>query len=373
MSDPKNRKNSREKLKDKENMTSSRKLDHIKICLEEEVESEYTGLEDILLINNSLPELDFSDVITDVEFLGKKLAAPFIIASMTGGHPETTAINRNLAIAVEELGLGMGVGSQRAAIEEKELEESFTVVREYAPTAFIYANIGMPQILEHGVEYAERAVEMIDADALAIHLNFLQEIVQPEGNVNAKMGLRALREVCESLKVPVIVKETGGGISEQVAERIRDCGASAIDVGGKGGTSWSGVEVYRTGDEVSKNTGIDFWDWGIPTAFSIVECNRYLPVIATGGLRNGVDVAKSIALGAEIGSAALPFLFPATQSSNEVTKMLKYFVRGLKIAMFLTGCRKVKDLRNIPIIVHGKFKEFLEIKRVDVSQFCSRR
>jgi len=292
---------------------------------------------------------------------------------MTGGHPETTEINRNLAIAVEENGVGMGVGSQRAALEDERLEESFTVVREVAPKAFIYANIGIPQILQHGIEYAERAVEMIDADALAIHLNFLQEVIQPEGDVNARNGLKAIREVCENLKVPVIVKETGGGISALVAERLRDVGVDAIDVGGAGGTSWIGVEVYRTDDEISKRIGYEFWDWGLPTAFSIVECRGYLPLIATGGLRSGLDVAKSIALGAEIGSAALPFLSAATKSAEEVSRLIEFFVRGLKMAMFLTGSRKVKDLRRCRLMFFGKFKDYLEIKGIDLRKFSNNR
>ena len=357
----------------KSESTSNRKLDHIRICLEEEVESDYTGFEEIDFVNNSLPELDFYDLETEVEFLGKKLLAPIFIASMTGGHPDTTEINRNLAAAVEESGIGMGVGSQRAALEDESLEESFTVVREAAPKAFIYANIGIPQILEHGVEYAEKAVEMVDADALAIHLNFLQEVIQPEGDVNAKNGLKAIREVCENLKVPVIVKETGGGISASVAERLRDAGASAIDVGGGGGTSWIGVEVYRTGDDISKNLGYEFWDWGLPTAFSIVECRGYLPLIATGGLRSGLDVAKAIALGAEIGSAALPFLRAAIQSKDEVLKLIEFFLRGLKIAMFLTGSRKVRDLKRTRLIVHGRFKDYLEIRGIDIKKFCEAR
>ncbi|MBO8183407.1 MAG: type 2 isopentenyl-diphosphate Delta-isomerase [Archaeoglobus sp.] len=353
--------------------TSNRKLDHIRICLEEEVESDYSGFEDVKFVNNSLPEMDFNDIKTEIEFFGKKLSAPFLIASMTGGHPDTTEINRNLAAAVEEMGIGMGVGSQRAALEDESLKESFTVVREAAPKAFIYANIGIPQILEHGIEYAEKAVEMIDADALAIHLNFLQEVIQPEGDVNARNGLRAIREVCDALKVPVIVKETGGGISALVAEKLRDAGVDVIDVGGAGGTSWIGVEVYRTKDDVSKSIGYEFWDWGLPTAFSIVECKGYLPLIATGGIRSGLDVAKSVALGAEIGSAALPFLKAAIESAEEVLKLIEFFVRGLKIAMFLTGSRRVKDLREKQLIVHGRFKEYLEVKGVNVKKFCQSR
>ncbi len=353
--------------------TSNRKLDHIRICLEEEVESSYTGFEEVLLIHNALPEVNFDDINLEVDFLGKRLSAPFLIASMTGGHPETTTINRNLAIAVEELGLGMGVGSQRAAIEDDRLVESFTVVRDAAPNAFIYANVGVPQVLKHGVEFVEKAVEMIDADAVAIHLNFLQEAIQPEGDTNAEGCLEAIREVCSEIKVPVIVKETGAGISRELCEKLRNAGVKAVDVGGKGGTSWSGVEVYRTKDAITRDVGIDFWDWGIPTAFCVAECHDILPIIATGGIRSGLDVAKALALGAAVGSAALPLLQPAVESAEEVKNVLKYFLKGLKVAMFLTGCRKVDELKRIPIFIHGNFREWLELRGFNVKDFCRRR
>ena len=287
--------------------TSNRKLEHLRICLKEDVESNYTGFEDVSFIHHALPEVDFDEINVKVEFLGKKLSAPFLIASMTGGHPETKEINKKLAIAVQELGIGMGVGSQRAAIEDEKVADSFSVVREFAPEAFIYANVGISQVLKYGVEFVEKAIEMIDADAVAIHLNFLQEAIQPEGDRNAKNCLNVLKEVCESIKVPVIVKETGAGISRDIAIKLKLIGVDAIDVGGKGGTSWSGVEVYRAKDKVTKEVGMDFWDWGIPTAFCIAECYDVLPVIATGGLRSGLDLAKALALGAKVGSSALPF------------------------------------------------------------------
>jgi len=351
--------------------TSDRKLEHIRICLEEEVESSYTGFEDIMLVHNALPEVNFEEIDTHVKIFGKKLSAPFLIASMTGGHPETKEINRNLAIAVEELGLGMGVGSQRAALEDARLSDSFTVVRDVAPNAFIYANIGVAQA--KNVELIEKAVEMIDADAIAIHLNFLQEVIQPEGDVDAKGCIEAIEEVCNSVKVPVIVKETGAGISRSVALKLKEVGVKAVDVGGKGGTSWSGVEAYRTEDIVAKNVGIDFWDWGIPTAFSVVECKDILPTIATGGIRSGLDIAKALAIGAFAASAALPFLRPATQSAEDVKLELEYFLHGLKVAMFLTGCSRLEDLRSVEICVFGRFKEWLEIKGFNAREFCWRR
>ncbi len=353
--------------------TSKRKLDHIKICLEEEVESDYTGLEDVMLIHKAIPEIDFNEIDTSIEFFGKKLSFPFLIASMTGGHPETKEINKNLAIAVEETGIGMGVGSQRAAIEDEKFADSFIVVREYAPKAFIYANVGLPQIITHGVEFVEKAIEMIDADAVAIHLNFLQEAIQPEGNLNAKGCFEAIEEVCKSLNIPVIAKETGAGISKEIAFILKSAGVDAIDVGGKGGTSWSGVEVYRTDDEIIRSVGLDFWDWGIPTAFSIVDCYKILPIIATGGIRSGLDVAKSLTLGAELASAALPFLKAAVDGVESVKTEIQYFKRGLLTAMFLTGCKKVKDLRHIRIFITGMLKEWLEIRDIDIKSFCKVR
>ena len=349
--------------------TESRKLEHIKICLKENVESNYTGFEDVMLIHNPLPEIDFDEINLEIDFLGKKLRAPFLIASMTGGHREALEINKNLAAAVEETGIGMGVGSQRAAIEDKTLADSFLVVREYAPTSFIYANIGMPQVVKHGIEVVEKAVEMIDADAVAIHLNFLQEVIQPEGEKNARGCIEALKEVCREIKVPVIVKETGAGITLDAAQKLKKIGVSAIDVGGKGGTSWSGVETYRTKDEVSKMVGKDFWDWGIPTAFSVVDTYRILPVIATGGLRSGLDVAKALCLGAIAGSAALPFLSPAANSETDVKKKIDYFMNGLRVAMFLTGCENVEKLRDIPIFIHGLLRQWVESRGIDVLEF----
>ncbi|WP_290623997.1 MULTISPECIES: type 2 isopentenyl-diphosphate Delta-isomerase [unclassified Archaeoglobus] len=342
--------------------TSKRKIDHIRICLEEGVESEYTGLEDVMLIHKALPEVDYSKIKTEVDFFGKKLSFPFLIASMTGGHPETKSINANLAEAVEEMGIGMGVGSQRAAIENEGLADSFTIVREKAPKAFIYANIGAPQVLEEGVEIVEKAVEMIDADAVAIHLNYLQEAIQPEGDVNAEKCVDAVREVCRDIKVPVIAKETGAGVSREVAVMLRDAGVAAIDVGGKGGTTFSGVEVYRVDDEISRAVGLDFWDWGIPTAFSIVDCRGILPLIATGGIRNGIDVAKCIVLGAEVASAALPFLRAAVEGVEAVKEIIEYFRKGLKTAMFLTGCRDTDDLKRAPVFISGWLREWIRFR-----------
>lgn len=351
--------------------TSDRKLDHIRICLSEEVESGYTGFEDVMLIHRATPEFDFEEVDTAIRFFNKKLSFPFLIASMTGGHEVAKEINANLAIAVERTGIGMGVGSQRAGIERKELEETFSIVRDKAPNAFIYANLGYAQLM-NDPELLDRAIEMVEADAVAIHLNALQEAIMGEGEA-VSCDLDVLAEICKSSKVPVIAKETGAGISREVALKLKEAGFSAIDVGGKGGTSFSAVEAYRSEDEVLKAVGFDFFDWGIPTAFCIVDCYEVLPTIATGGIRNGLHVAKSLALGATIASSALPFLAKAKVSAKAVEKLIERFRLGLKVAMFLVGARRVEELKEKQIFVSGKLLEWMRFRKIDIEEFCRRR
>ncbi|MCS7119351.1 MAG: type 2 isopentenyl-diphosphate Delta-isomerase [Archaeoglobaceae archaeon] len=349
--------------------TSDRKLDHIRICLTEEVESGYTGLEDVMLIHEAIPSTDFEKIDTNICFFEKKLSFPFLIASMTGGHLVAKEINENLATAVEEMGIGMGVGSQRAGIEEKEVEETFSIVRERAPKAFIYANIGLPQVIKD-LEVVDRAIEMVEADAIAIHLNYLQEAVMREGDLTVEKGFSVIEEVCKTTKIPVIAKETGAGISREVALKLKEVGISAVDVGGKGGTSFSLVEAYRNEDETLKAVGFDFLNWGIPTAFCIVDCASTLPVIATGGIRNGIDVAKSIAIGAIVASSALPFLAPAKNSVDAVKRQIRRFMKGFKTAMFLCGTKKVQELRERPVFVTGNLLQWLIFRKINLDEFC---
>ena len=345
------------------NTTSRRKIEHLKICATSSVESQNVsaGFEDVTLIHRALPELDMEKLDLSVDLLEKHLQAPFLIASITGGHPDTVRINAALAAAAEELGVGIGVGSQRAAIDDPFQEESFRIVRDKAPNAFVYGNVGAAQIRKYGVDGVEKLIEMIDADALAIHLNFLQEAIQPEGDRDATGCLDMIREICSVLKTPVMVKETGAGISREDALLLQKAGVSAIDVGGSGGTSWAGVEVYRareSGDSVSEHLGELFWDFGIPTVASIIESRVSLPIIATGGVRTGLDIAKSIALGASAASAALPFVGAALEGKDAVITILSRILGEFRTAMFLCGCANIHDLHNAPVVVTGWTLEY---------------
>ena len=362
--------------------TSDRKIEHLLLCVEKDVEAHKTyqglrasGFDDIYLVHNCLPEIDKKALDLDMDFLGKKLRAPLLISSMTGGHPDTKAVNASLAGAAEELGIGIGVGSQRAAIEDPGLEDSFRIVRDRAPNAFIYGNVGAAQLNEFGIEGIERAVEMIGADAMAIHLNFLQEAIQPEGNIDAKGCLSAIKKICSELSVPVIVKETGAGISHSQAVSICEAGAAAIDVGGLGGTSWAGVETYRAqkrGDTLSAHIGKQFWNWGIHTAVSIVESSITVPVIATGGIRSGIDAAKSLGLGASVCGVALPLVAPALKGQKDVVEKLTLIIEELRAAMFLCGCRTVEEISKVPVVITGTTKEYLDQRGFDTAKFARR-
>ncbi|MCD1293887.1 type 2 isopentenyl-diphosphate Delta-isomerase [Methanocella sp. CWC-04] len=356
-------------------VTSKRKIEHLDICTRENVESYGNGFDDIEFVHRCLPEINKSEISTKTSFLGHKFEAPIMIASMTGGHPETKAVNANLAVAAEALGIGIGVGSQRAALEDSRLEDSYRIVRDSAPSAFIYGNIGAPQLSKYSIEDLERAVEMIDADAMAIHLNFLQEAIQPEGDIDARGCLEKIAEVASSLSVPVIIKETGAGICHIDAYTLKKAGIGAIDVGGKGGTSWAGVEVYRArmeSDELGEHLGMKFWDWGIPTAVSIVEADIGLPLIATGGIRDGIMVAKSIALGASMSGIALPLVAPARVSAEKVKKQLELYIEELKATMFLTGSKSVEGLKRAPIVIHGKTRDTLEARGFNWKNYSQR-
>ncbi|NPV77672.1 MAG: type 2 isopentenyl-diphosphate Delta-isomerase [Anaerolineae bacterium] len=329
---------------------SSRKADHIRINLEEDVKSSITtGLERYRFVHRALPEIDLEEVDLGVEVFSKKLKAPILISSMTGGTVEAEGINRTLAIAAQETGVAMGVGSQRAAIERSDLSPTFQI-RAYAPDILLFANLGAVQLnYRYTVEECRRAMDMIEADALILHLNALQEALQPEGDGRFGGLLAKIEQVCKQLPVPVIIKEVGWGISEQDAHQLWSAGVSAIDVAGAGGTSWSQVEMHRIQDVHRARVAAAFRDWGIPTADSILQVKKAVPemmVFASGGLRDGIDIAKCIALGATLGGMASPFLRAAVISPDETIAVIHEIQKELQICMFASGARHIAALQK---------------------------
>jgi isopentenyl-diphosphate delta-isomerase len=335
--------------------TSARKSDHIRINLEEDVRSGLTtGLERYFFLHNALPELNLEEIDLGVEIFGKKLKAPLLISSMTGGSADATQINQRLAEAAQASGIAMGLGSQRAAIEDKKLEASFRV-RNVAPDILLFANAGAVQLnYGFGLGHLQRAVEMAEADALMLHLNALQEAVQPEGDTNFSGLLQKIEIMCKQLPVPVVVKEVGWGISAHTAKQLAHAGVQAIDVAGAGGTSWSQVEMHRATTDSQKRLAAAFVDWGIPTAESIFQIRQELKnmrIFASGGLRSGVDIAKCIALGAELGGMASPYLKAAVDSTAAVVKTIGEVSRELRVAMFATGAGDIATLQSVPLIL----------------------
>lgn len=351
--------------------TSSRKMDHIRICLEKPVETIPRPFDDLMLIHRALPEISDSEIDMSCRFLGRRINAPLMITGMTGGHPEAREINLNLAAAAQEMGVAIGLGSQRAALEDPKQVETFSMVREVAPDVPIVGNIGAAQLRDFGSGVLDRLAEMIEADAMAVHLNFLQESVQPEGDRDASGVLEAIASARSS--VPVIVKETGAGISGEVASELLKVGVKIVDVSGVGGTSWSAVEALRAeevGDIESHHMGNIFKSWGIPTPVSVVECvSAGAEVISSGGIRDGIDVAKSLALGASMAGMALPMLAPANRSPVEVARTLKGCIRALRMSMFLTGCRDLSKLRSARVVILGRTREILEQRGFDTKRF----
>ena len=330
--------------------TSKRKGDHLRINLEQDVSSGITtGLERYRFRHDALPELSLDEVSTRATFLGKTLALPLLISSMTGGNEQAGRINQALAESAQQAGIAMGVGSQRAALEDPGSEPSFRV-RDYAPDILLFSNLGAVQVnYGYGPDHCRRAVEMIEADALVLHLNPLQEALQPEGDTDFSGLLGRIEAICKALPVPVIAKEVGWGISGAVARRLTDAGVRAIDVAGAGGTSWSQVESFRTDDEDRAATARAFRRWGIPTAEAIQDVRAELPdiaLIASGGLRSGLDLAKCMALGADLCGMAGPFLHAAAESLAAVQRLIERTRQEMQIAMFATGSADLGALRE---------------------------
>jgi len=356
-----------------------RKNRHIRVSLEEAVESGVsTGLEEIYLIHRALPEIDLEEVDTSIRLFGRRLEAPIIISALTGGTEEGKRINEVLATAAEEYGIGIGVGSQRIALEDPSKTHTFTIVRERAPNALVIANLGCPQLsLGWGVEEARRCIEMVEADALAIHMNPLQEAVQVGGETRYRGILSRIRELAETFKTPIIMKETGCGVSAEDARHIEEAGAEAIDVSGAGGTSWAIVEHHiarEVGDRGREALGKALGNWGIPTAISIVEVSQStgLRVIASGGIRTGLDIAKAIALGADAVGIAKPFLHRAVEGLDSVRNYILELIRELRTVMFLVGARDVEELRRTPIVITGKTAEWLRMRGFNPESYARR-
>ncbi len=346
---------------------SHRKAEHVKIVLGQNVEGRYRYWNDVQLVHSALPEIDFADVDPSVDLFGHRLQAPIVITGMTGGFPDASKINDHLAHAAADVGVAMGVGSERAAVLKGQYPESYSAVARYS-VPLRFANIGAPQIIPQspgdrvvGTAEVRAAMELIHADLLAVHLNFLQEMVQPEGDRRARGALDRIGEL--AAEFPVLVKETGAGISQSVAEALRDRGVRGFDVSGTGGTSFAAVEHYRAleqGAEREARVGKTFWDWGIPSPVAVLQLVPLgLPVIASGGVRTGLDVARAIALGASAAGTAGGVLRAASTSYEATRQELENLVHELKVAMFLTGSRTLDDLRRAPYVVTGETRQWL--------------
>ncbi|MDJ0532034.1 MAG: type 2 isopentenyl-diphosphate Delta-isomerase [Xenococcaceae cyanobacterium MO_207.B15] len=331
--------------------TQTRKADHLRICLEEDVQFRNltNGLDKYRFTHCCLPELDLESVDLSTSFLGKKLNAPLLISSMTGGTEQAKQINYRLAEVAQNHRLAMGVGSQRIAIEKPETAYSFAI-RDIAPDALLFANIGAIQLnYTYGAKQCLKAVEILEADALILHLNPLQEAIQPRGDIKFKGLLDKINDLCNKLSVPVIAKEVGNGISPSMARKLIAAGVTAIDVAGAGGTSWAKVEGERAENIIQRRLGQTFADWGIPTAECITGIrNVYadLPLIASGGLRNGLEVAKTIALGADLAGLAFPFLQAASQSPEALEELVQLLLAEIRIVLFCTGNANIRELQQ---------------------------
>lgn len=333
----------------------SRKDDHIRINLEEDVSFSHltTGLAQYRFEHQALPEIDLDAIRTDITFLGKRLSFPLLIGSMTGGSPTAGRINRFLAEAAQKLGVGMALGSIRAALELPQLASTFQV-REAAPDCLLLVNLGAVQLnYGYGLDECRRALDLSGADALILHLNPLQEALQVGGNTRFAGLLSRIESICKGLNAPVIVKEVGHGLSEPAVRQLVDAGVSALDIAGAGGTSWSQVELHRSATPYQQEIAAAFRDWGIPTVETLEQTRRAaptLPLIASGGLRTGVDIAKVLALGADIASMAGALLPAAMVSSAAVAERLAIFEAQLRIAMFAAGVGNIAELQRTSLV-----------------------
>lgn len=339
----------------------ARKRDHLELCIHGQVEfkEKTTLLEAVEFVHHALPQLSWEEVDTTTCFLNKRLRAPLIIPAMTGGLEVSGEINRALASVAEKLGIGIGLGSQRAMYEHPEFTSTYQV-REVAPSALLLGNLGISQAKEMDPEEVQALVDQVGADGICIHLNSLMELIQADGDRDFFLGLEALEGLVQNLRCPLVVKETGCGISREVALKLRGAGVQVVDVAGAGGTSWAGIESLRSSG-VGHELGKLYWDWGIPTAASLCEVRGLgLTTIASGGLRSGLDVAKAVALGASLGGMALPILRSYHAGGQKaVEEYLLYVLKGLRVAMLLTGSADIPALQRQQVVFTGKLREWI--------------
>lgn len=338
-----------------------RKIDHLELCASDRVgfRARTTLLEHVQLVHQSLPELAYDDVDTSVEILGKRLRAPIFIAAMTGGSDRSAAINRELSSIAQERGYGFGLGSQRAMQRSPETAWTYEV-RKHAPSVLLLGNVGIVQAREASSAALAQLATEIGADALCVHMNPAMELIQSEGDRDFRGGLETFARLVRDLPVPVVAKETGNGISRKTAQQLRQCGVQTIDVSGAGGTSWVGVETLRA-DELGRALGEALWDWGVPTAASVVYALEVgLVTIATGGLRSGLDVARALALGASAAGIARPVLQALTEGGRSGAEAyLDGVERELRAVMLLCGAGSVDQLRKAPRIIGGELRDWL--------------
>jgi isopentenyl-diphosphate Delta-isomerase len=352
-------------LDDEVHQIMKRKQEGIDIPLNRNVQAKTTStfLEYVKLVHDAIPELNLSEIDTTAIFLGRRFSAPLVIDSMTGGTAKALLINSRLAELAESYALPMGVGSQRAGLVDEKLADSYTIARKNAPNAFLIANIGGAQLSSGlSIDKVKKLIDMISADALVVHLNPLQELVQPEGEPRYSGVLQCISELVKSIGVPVMAKEVGAGISRETALKLSEVGVSAINVAGAGGTSWAGVEKVRAesaSESMKTRLGELFWDWGIPTALSIIVVRRALeklPLIASGGIRNGLEIAKCIAIGADMCAMAYPFLVNAVRSKAALYQFADSVLTELKSTMFLVGAGDISTLKRSRYILTGELR-----------------
>ncbi len=346
-----------------------RKDDHIKISINENINSRNTTwLEYVRFVHNSLPGINLKDIDISMKFLGKQINAPIIIGSLTGGTKLGLEINTKLAEAAEKFQIPLMVGSQRIQLEYPDTSKAFTSIRKSAPNIPIIANLGISQLIQmENFNSIEKIIHSIEADAIAIHLNPLQEIIQPEGETDFSNAMEKISQLNDYLKIPLIIKETGAGLSKNVSNKLINMGIKYLDVSGLGGTSFAAVEYSRAkkqNNHLKSIIGNTFLDWGIPTAASIIETRTVAKdstvIIGSGGIRNGLEIAKSIAIGANISAIAQPFLKRAFNNLKEVESFIETLISELKSAMFLTGCKKIKDLKNSDYAILPPLSTWLE-------------